>query len=69
MAGITWWTARRMAYVSRLAAEGYTTAEIAKQVSRRYRRRVSARAVRHVCRRHGITLRYGRGDARWRPDS
>ncbi|HUX16079.1 MAG TPA: hypothetical protein VMW52_06370 [Phycisphaerae bacterium] len=51
MAGITWWTVAREAAARDLAAGGASAEEIARGLSRRFRRRVTANAVRCRARR------------------
>ena len=59
MAGITWWTPERLKVLAALAAENLQSPEIAHRLSRRYNRRVTARAVQDAARRAGISLRTG----------
>jgi hypothetical protein len=56
MAGIKWWTDERVAFLRRLAAKGKSARRIAAAVSRRWKRRVSAKAVRDVAGSRGIRL-------------
>jgi len=59
MAGITWWTPDRLQALADLAAEGLQSPEIARRLSRRCRRRVTAVAVQRAAARAGIRLRPG----------
>jgi len=60
MAGIKWWTEERVAFVRRLAVRGLQSPEIARRVSRRFGRRVTADAVAKICGERGIRRRRGR---------
>jgi len=45
MAGITWWTAERDGALRQCVARGLRDHETARELSRRYRRKVTAKAV------------------------
>jgi hypothetical protein len=62
MAAILWWTPRRTAAAVRLVKSGRTLDDVATMISRRFRRKITARAVRAVCRQRGVTT--ARGAAR-----
>jgi len=54
--GITWWTVARLVWLRERAATGLAASSLAREASRRYRRRVTAEAVRCAARRAGIPL-------------
>jgi len=54
MAGITWWTPARVAALARLVAGGASYRRAAAALSRRYRRRVTVRAVNRMASRAGL---------------
>ena len=56
MAGIVWWTEKRLAFVRERAAAGESAREIAKAVTRKYRRRVKPGTIGDLCWRKGIPL-------------
>ncbi len=45
MAGITWWTAERDATLRQCVSRGLRDHETARELSRRYRRKVTAKAI------------------------
>ena len=51
MAGILWWTPARQDAARLLAAQGLSAAEIARRLTKRYRRKITAYAVRSFARR------------------
>lgn len=62
MASILWWTAKRIARLAALAAEGRTAAEIARRLGT-VAHRPTAKAVQAAARRHAVRLDRRRGDA------
>ncbi|MFO8012616.1 MAG: hypothetical protein R6X20_04830 [Phycisphaerae bacterium] len=59
MAGITWWTSKRLEVLAALAAEGLQSPAIARRLGRRYKRRLSPEAVQGAAKRAGVRLRRG----------
>jgi hypothetical protein len=54
MAGVTWWTAARIAALAKLLDGGLSYRAAAAQLSRRYRRRITRLAVEGICRDRGL---------------
>lgn len=59
MSAIVWWTPDRIAAMAAMAAEGRQAPEIARLLSRKFHRKITAQAVRKAAQRFGFPLRKG----------